>query len=102
MSDTDDDFSVTIHQSLNRPMLLLGGERTLVLLLGVIAGVFIFSLAALWAAAVGVGMWLVGTWVLSRAGDYDPLLSKTGPRSLKYKRFYPAASTPFAPAREIK
>lgn len=98
----EDDFSVTVHQSLNRPMLLLGGERNLVLMLAVLAGVFIFSLMQLWATFVGVTLWLVGIWVLSRAGNYDPQLSKTGARSLRYKNFYPAASTPFAPGREVE
>ena len=98
----DDDFSVTIHQSLNRPMLLLGGERNLVLMLAVLAGVFIFSLMQLWAFILGVTLWMAGTWILSRAGQFDHQLSKTGPRSLRYKRFYPSASTPFAPNREIQ
>jgi type IV secretion system protein VirB3 len=99
---SQDDNSVVIHSSLNRPMLMLGGERNLVLMLGVLAGVFIFSLHALWAAAVGVVLWIVGMYILSRAGAYDHQLSKTGPRSFKYRKFYPAQATPHAPVREIK
>lgn len=98
----DQDISVKIHESLNRPMLMLGGERNLVLMLGVLAGVFIFSLHALWAAGVGISLWIVGMYVLSRAGTYDHQLSKTGPRSFKYRKFYPAQATPHAPVREIK
>lgn len=101
-ASAEDDFSVSVHPSLNRPMLLIGGERNLVLMLAVLAGVFIFSLMQLWATVVGITLWVVGIWVLSRAGTYDYQLSKTGPRSLRYKRFYPSASTPHAPNREVE
>lgn len=81
---------------------MMGGERNLVLMLAVVAGVFIFSLAHAWAAAIGIAMWLIGQWALSRAAAYDSQLSMTGARSLKYKRYYPAQATPFAPLRELK
>ncbi len=101
MNDTDD-YSVPIHASLNRPMLMLGGERQLVLMLGVTAGVFIFSLAQLWAAIVGIVIWVSGQYFLSRAADYDTQLSKIGPRHLKYKRQYLSGATPFSPNREVE
>lgn len=97
-----DDDKVPIHEALNRPILMLGGERNLVLMLLIVAGVFIFSLAKLWAAAVGIAIWVLGQWALTRAARYDDQLSKTGPRSLKYRRFYPAQATPFARQREIQ
>jgi type IV secretion system protein TrbD len=91
-----------IHESLNRPILLLGGERQLVLMLMVIAGVFIISLANIWCAVLGISLWLVGQWALSKAAAYDPQLSKTGPRSLRYRAYYPPSATPFAVNREVK
>ncbi|QKE39989.1 MAG: conjugal transfer protein TrbD [Ferrovum myxofaciens] len=96
------DFTTPIHESLNRPILMMGGERNLVLMLGILAGVFIFSLAKFWAAAIGITLWTVGQWALSRAATYDPQLSKTGVRLMKYQRFYPARATPYAKIREIK
>ena len=96
------DYSTPIHDSLNRPILMMGGERNLVLMLAVIAGVFIFSLAHVWAAIMGVAMWVLGQWGLSRAAAYDPQLSQTGIRAMKYKRYYPAQATPFAAQREVK
>ncbi|MBN8744553.1 MAG: conjugal transfer protein TrbD [Thiomonas arsenitoxydans] len=81
---------------------MLGGERTLVLGLMTLAGVFVFSLAKLWAAALGIGLWVLGAWALSRAANFDPQLSKTGRRSLAYKRFYPGRATPFGKTREWK
>ena len=98
----EDDLSVPIHQSLLRPLLVMGGERQLVLMLGVISGVMIISLAQLWSAILGISMWVIGQYFLSRAAEYDADLSKTGIRHLRYKKHYPAASTPFAGNREIQ
>ncbi|MHB1915165.1 MAG: VirB3 family type IV secretion system protein [Acidiferrobacteraceae bacterium] len=50
---------------MNRPLLILGGERNLVLMLGVIAGVFVFSLAQFWAFVTGIGLWVGGQWALA-------------------------------------
>jgi type IV secretory pathway TrbD component len=36
--DSGADFSVPLHQSMLRPMLLLGAERELILALGIVAG----------------------------------------------------------------
>ena len=100
--DDLEEYSAPIHTSLNRPMLVLGGERKLVLMLGVLSGVFIFSLAQLWAAILGVLIWMIGQYFLSRAASYDPQLSQIGPRHLKYRRFYLSGASAFAKIREIK
>lgn len=102
METKDDDNSIPLHRSLTRPILMLGAEREFVLMLAVLAGIFIFSLAKLWAAVIGVALWLVGMFFLTRAGRYDPQLSKTGIRSLRYRKFYPADATPFARQKEFK
>lgn len=102
MTDSQQTPNTPIHESLNRPILLMGGERQLVLMLMVIAGVFIISLAKVWSAVIGVALWLVGHWALSKAATYDPQLSKTGPRSLRYRAYYPPSATPFAVNREVK
>ena len=98
---TQAELNAPIHESLNRPILIMGGERNLVMMLAVIACVFILSLAKLWAAIVGLILWTVGQWTLARAAAYDAQLSKTGPRSLRYRRYYAAQATPFARMREI-
>jgi type IV secretion system protein VirB3 len=99
---TEEDNSIPLHRALTRPMLMLGAEREFVLMLGVLAGIFIFSLAQIWAAVTGVAIWLVGMFFLTRAGRYDPQLSKTGLRSLRLKRFYAADATPHARCKEIQ
>lgn len=98
-SDKGADFSVPIHQALFRPILLLGAERELILALGIVAGVFIVSLFQLWAAIFGLVLWAVGAWVLTRAASFDPQLSRTFGRSLRYRKLYKSAATPFAPPR---
>lgn len=95
-------YEVVLHESLNKPRLLLGAERNLVLMLGIIVGVFIFSLHQIWAAIIGVVLWVVGYWALTRAANYDPMLSKTGARHLRLRAYYSARATPFAPNREVK
>lgn len=96
------DNSVILHESLTRPMLMAGGERNLVLMLAIIAGVFIISLAKLWAAIFGVTLWMLGMFAINKMAKHDPQLSLTGLRSLRYKKFYPAQSTPFAEHKEHK
>ena len=98
-SENNSHFSVPLHQSLLRPMLLLGAERELILALGIVAGVFIVSLFQLWAAIFGLVLWAVGAWVLTRVASFDPLLSKTFGRSLRYRTLYKSAATPFASPR---
>jgi type IV secretion system protein VirB3 len=100
-TDKGADFSVPLHQSMLRPMLLLGAERELILALGIVAGVFIVSLFQLWAAIFGLILWAVGAWVLTRAANFDPQLSKTFGRSLRYRKLYKSAATPFASPRKF-
>jgi len=89
-------WEVTVHRSLTRPMLVLGCERELVMMLAMIAGIFIVSLFQLWAAILGVTLWVVGVFFLQRMGSKDPQLSKTFFRSLKFGQLLRAQSTPFA------
>jgi len=100
-SEGGSDFSVPLHQSMLRPLLLLGSERELILALGIVAGVFIVSLFQLWAAIFGLVLWAIGAWVLTRAASFDPQLSKTFGRSLRYRKLYKSSATPFAAPRKF-
>ena len=73
MDTTDKPREIVIHQSANRPNLLLGGDRELVLVMVMIAGGLAFSLAA-----------------LQRMGKADPLLRQVYLRHIRYSAFYPA------------
>ena len=96
------DNSVVLHGSLTRPILFMGAERELVILIGVIAAIFFISLGKLWAAIVGIVIWIFGIYALSKMAEIDPQLSKTSKRSLKYRKFYSAQATPFAEFKEHK
>src|ERR1700760_2487117 len=52
MDTTDKPREILTHQSANRPNLLLGGDRELVLVMVMIAGGLAFSLASWW----GIGL----------------------------------------------
>ena len=89
-----------IHESLNRPLLLLGGERQWMILLGLVCGIFGFVLMHWWSFVLGIVLWFAGREPLKHAAKADPQLSKTAWRFLKYKAFYSAAATPFAGLKE--
>ena len=89
-----------IHESLNRPLLLLGGERQWMILLGLVCGIFGFVLMHWWSFVLGILLWFAGRAPLVHAAKADPQLSQTARRFLKYKAFYPAAATPFAVLKE--
>ena len=81
---------VIIHQSANRPHLLLGGDRELVLFAALLSAMLIFALVTWWAVATGIALWFLSVAVLSRMGKADPLLRQVYLRHLRYRPFYPA------------
>ena len=80
------------HQSANRPHLLLGGDRELVLIFGVMAAMLIFAVMTWWSIVAGVVLWLSAVAVLARMGKVDPLLRHVYLRHVRYRVFYPAKS----------
>lgn len=83
---------IVIHQCCNRPQLLLGGDRELVLLSAMMAGMLTFALGTWWGAVSGVLLWMSAVAVLSRMGKADPLLRQTYIRHVRYQPYYPAKS----------
>ena len=80
------------HQSANRPHLLLGGDRELVLVAGVLAAMLIFAVMTWWSMIAGLVLWLAAVAVLARMGKVDPLLRHVYIRHVRYRPFYPAKS----------
>jgi len=80
------------HQSANRPHLLLGGDRELVLVSGVLAAMLIFAVMTWWSIVAGLVLWLAAVAVLARMGRVDPLLRHVYVRHVRYGSFYPAKS----------
>src|ERR1051325_5307245 len=92
MERLDKPREIPIHQSANRPHLILGGDRELVLFAGLTAACLAFTLASLIGIVVGLAFWLASVGVLSRMGKADPMLRHAYLRHLGYKSFYRAKS----------
>lgn len=91
-----------VRQSLLRPLLVLGGERELVFLSGMLAAILVLALGDVVLAAVGVAFWLIVLVVLQRMAKHDPQLSRVYLRHLNKKIFYPAQAHATAVEPEVK
>lgn len=82
-----------IHRSLNRPHLLLGAERSLVLLTGVITAVLLFSgnISAI-SIVLAIVFWTGTFWALVRMAKADPQMSRVYQRHIRYRSYYSARS----------
>jgi type IV secretory pathway TrbD component len=80
---------IAIHRSLNRPHLLLGAERSLVLLVGVITAILLFS-GNISAPSIllAVCFWSVSFWALVRMAKADPQMSQVYQRHIRYQAYY--------------
>lgn len=92
MSAVDTPRETAIHQSANRPNLLLGGDRELVLVMLMISGGLAFSLASWWGIGLAVALWIGSMAALQRMGKADPLLRPVYLRHIRYAAHYPAKS----------
>ena len=92
MSEVEKPREAVIHQSANRPNLLLGGDRELVLIAVMTAAGLAFSLASWWGILLAAVFWLTSIGALQRMGKADPLLRQIYFRHIRYLTFYPAKS----------
>lgn len=85
---------VVVHQSLIRPMMFMGGERTLVITAMMITGYFGYLLTMrfglLWGAGVGGCVWFSLMWGLRQMASADPQMWDVIKRAKKYRAAYPA------------
>jgi type IV secretion system protein TrbD len=81
---------VPLYQSANRPNLLFGCDREMVLLAGLLCAALVFAVATWWAVAIGATTWLLSVAVLTRAAKIDPLLRPIYVRHVRYRRYYAA------------
>jgi type IV secretion system protein VirB3 len=100
MGAGDKPREVIIHQSANRPNLLLGADRELALVTIMVAVGLAFSLATWWGIGVAVLFWIGSIGVLQRMGKADPLLRQVYLRHIRYSGFYPAKSGLYARSPE--
>jgi len=87
--------AIPIRRSGNRINLCMGCDRELVMFTGLIAVALVFSAQELKASLYGITLWLFSLYLLRLMAKADPQMRKVYWRSLRYKRYYPAQSTPF-------
>jgi type IV secretion system protein VirB3 len=100
MNNADKPREIAIHQSANRPNLLLGADRELVLVTVIVSGGLAFSLACWWGVGFAAALWLGSMAVLQRMAKADSLLRRVYLRHIRYTAFYPAKSGIRAPSPE--
>lgn len=84
---------LAIHRSLNRPHLLLGAERSLVLITGLITTMIVFSGSLKPSAiAFGVMFWATSFWALIRMAKADSQMSQVYQRHIRHRSYYGAHS----------
>lgn len=86
----DEPRRIPIHRSLNRPSLILGGERELVLMTMLFAAMIAFTASSWVQVVIGVVFWLLVHTMLVEMARNDPTMSKVYLRHVRYKAFYPA------------
>jgi type IV secretion system protein VirB3 len=84
---------IAIHRSLNRPHLLLGAERSLVLLTAVVTAILLFSGNIRPTSIVlAIAFWSGSFWGLVRMAKADPQMSRVYQRHIRYRTHYSARS----------
>src|SRR5712691_3608687 len=64
---------IVVHQSANRPNLLLGADRELVLLSAMLSASHIFVISSWRGILLGVLLWVAAVAILKRMGKADPM-----------------------------
>ncbi len=85
--------TLTIHQSLHRHSHVMGAERELVLMSGLIALLVGFGGLSLLSGFTGVCFWLTAICALRRMAKADPVMSKVWLRHIKMRHSYVARSS---------
>jgi len=83
---------IVLHQSANRPNLLLVCDRELVLIAAMLSASLTFVIASWWGVLLGVLLWAAAVAILKRMGKADPMFRQVYVRHVKYQPFYTAKS----------
>lgn len=87
---------IPIYQALNRPNLLFGAERELVIIVGIIVFALVFLALSIPAFILGLCLWVVMVGFLRMMAKADPMMSKIYRRQLHFQSYYPARANPAA------
>lgn len=84
-----------IYQAVNKPVLFAGGERSLVIMLGTMAGMLIWMGASWFNLFLGLFLWFVGIYFLREMAKEDVIMSQVFIKYQRYQHFYVSYTTPF-------
>jgi type IV secretory pathway TrbD component len=84
-----------IPRVLSRHNLLIGGERELVLISGLVCGGVAITSMTFLAFFVCGGLWWLALSLARWLAKADPQMTKVYQRNLKYRGYYPAFSRPY-------
>lgn len=91
----DELASVSIYSALNKPNLIAGCDRELILMTGVIVGALVFTGMTFITTIIGIILFVFISFFLRMMAKADPLMRAIFVKQLSYKKFYYARSTPF-------
>ena len=93
----DEPRMIPIHRSLNRPHLMLGVERGLILITAMITAMLIFAGGLRPAGLILAGLWWgVSFWGLVRMAKADHQMSAVYQRHIRYRAYYAARGCLYA------
>lgn len=86
---------VEIYSALNKPNLVFGADRELILMTGVVSFALFFTGLTLVTTFTAILILIINSFFLRLMAKNDPLMRQIFIRQVKYKKFYFAKSTPF-------
>ena len=84
-----------LYSALNKPNLIFGADRELILSVGVVAFALIFTGLNLISTIIGISLLVFSNYFLRLMAKADPLMRHVFLRQNKYRKFYISRSTPF-------
>lgn len=94
----DEPRRIPIHRSINRPNMIMGGERELVLMSMFVAALICFTASTWMQVVLGVVFWLVVHSLVMAIAKADPFMSAIYLRHVRYASYYSARATDDAPS----
>lgn len=84
-----------IYSALNKPNLIFGADRELILMTGVVSFALFFTGLTMVTTLTAIVILMINSFFLRLMAKSDPLMRHIFIRQVKYNRFYYAKSTPF-------
>ena len=84
-----------IHRALSRPNLLMGADRELLLVTGLVAIILIFVVLTWISALFGLAVWTVIVGLLRMMAKADPQMRRVYLRHITYRPHYRPTSSPW-------